>query len=45
MTVTRRSTLAGLLAGATFAGLPILARAEGTLDDIKKRGTIRLGVT
>src|SRR5471032_2293596 len=43
MTITRRSTLAGL-AVATI-GLPLVARAEGTLDEIKKRGTIRLGVT
>ena len=44
MTITRRSTLAGL-AAATALGLPLIARAEGTLDAIKKRGTIRLGVT
>ena len=44
MTITRRSTLAGLAAVAT-AGLPLVARAEGTLDEIKKRGSIRLGVT
>jgi polar amino acid transport system substrate-binding protein len=44
MTITRRSTLAGL-AGATALGLPIMARAEGTLDEVKKRGTLRLGVT
>jgi polar amino acid transport system substrate-binding protein len=44
MTITRRSTLAGLAAVATL-GLPLVARAEGTLDDIKKRGSIRLGVT
>ena len=42
--ITRRSTLAGLAAAAT-AGLPFIARAEGTLDEVKKRGSIRLGVT
>jgi polar amino acid transport system substrate-binding protein len=45
MTITRRSTLAGLAAGSALALLPFVARAEGTLDEIKKRGTIRLGVT
>jgi polar amino acid transport system substrate-binding protein len=44
MTITRRSTLAGLATVATL-GLPLVARAEGTLDEIKKRGSIRLGVT
>ena len=45
MTITRRSTLAGLAAGSALAMVPLVARAEGTLDEIKKRGTIRLGVT
>jgi polar amino acid transport system substrate-binding protein len=44
MTITRRSTLAGL-AGATLLGLPLAARAEGTLEATKKRGTFRVGVT
>jgi polar amino acid transport system substrate-binding protein len=45
MTITRRSTLAGLAAGSALALLPMVARAEGTLEEIKKRGTIRVGVT
>ena len=45
MTITRRSTLAGLAAGSALAMVPLTARAEGTLDEVKKRGTLRLGVT
>lgn len=44
MTITRRSTLAGI-AGAGLLGLPFTARAEGTLEATKKRGTFRVGVT
>ncbi len=44
MTITRRSTLAGIAGGALF-GLPLAARAEGTLEATKKRGTFRVGVT
>jgi polar amino acid transport system substrate-binding protein len=44
MTITRRSTVAGL-AGAALFGLPLAARAEGTLEATKKRGTFRVGVT
>jgi polar amino acid transport system substrate-binding protein len=44
MTITRRSTLAGV-AGAALLGLPLAARAEGTLEAVKKRGTLRVGVT
>ena len=44
MTITRRSTLAGI-AGASLLGLPLAARAEGTLEATKKRGTFRVGVT
>ena len=44
MTITRRSTLAGL-AGSAVLGLPLAARAEGTLEATKKRGTFRVGVT
>jgi polar amino acid transport system substrate-binding protein len=44
MRITRRSTLAGL-GGAALLGLPLSARAEGTLEAVKKRGTFRLGVT
>jgi polar amino acid transport system substrate-binding protein len=43
MTITRRSTLAGI-AGAGLI-LPFAARAEGTLEATKKRGTFRVGVT
>ncbi len=45
MTISRRSALTGIAAGSALALLPFVARAEGTLDEIKKRGTIRLGVT
>jgi hypothetical protein len=38
MTITRRSTLAGI-AGAGLIGLPFTARADGTLEATKKRGT------
>jgi polar amino acid transport system substrate-binding protein len=44
MTITRRSTLAGAAALA-LSGLPVAVRAEGTLDAVKKRGTLRVGVT
>ena len=44
MTITRRTTLIGLAAaGPALLSLP--ARAEGTLDEVKKRGTFRVGVT
>ena len=42
--ITRRSIVAGL-AGSALLGLPIAARAEGTLEATKKRGTFRVGVT
>jgi polar amino acid transport system substrate-binding protein len=45
MTITRRSTLAGLTVGAIFSYLPLAAHAEGTLEEAKKRGTLRVGVT
>ncbi|HSH98994.1 MAG TPA: transporter substrate-binding domain-containing protein [Reyranella sp.] len=44
MTITRRTTIAGL-AGASLFGVPFAARAEGTLEAVKKRGTLRVGVT
>ncbi|MCX7366334.1 MAG: transporter substrate-binding domain-containing protein [Alphaproteobacteria bacterium] len=44
MKITRRSTLAGLAAGTALLSLPFAARA-GTLEDTKKRGTFRVGVT
>ena len=47
MSITRRTTLIGLAAGMAVA--PALfsmpARAAGTLDETKKRGTFRVGVT
>jgi polar amino acid transport system substrate-binding protein len=45
MTTTRRSTLAGLAAAAASSSLPLAARAEGTLEEVKKRGALRVGVT
>ena len=33
------------LAGSALLGLPLAARAEGTLEATKKRGTFRVGVT
>ena len=44
MKITRRSTLAGLAAGTALSSMPFAARA-GTLEDTKKRGTFRVGVT
>jgi polar amino acid transport system substrate-binding protein len=44
MTITRRSTIVGL-AGATLLAVPPAARAEGTLEAVKKRGILRVGVT
>jgi polar amino acid transport system substrate-binding protein len=44
MSFTRRSTLAAL-AGAAMLSVPYGARAEGTLEAVKKRGTFRVGVT
>lgn len=45
MTITRRSTLTGLAAGTTLLSLPLAARAEGTIEEAKKRGALRVGVT
>jgi polar amino acid transport system substrate-binding protein len=44
MTITRRSAFAGV-AAATLLSLPFAARAEGTLEAVKKRGALRVGVT
>ena len=44
MTIIRRSIMTGV-AGSALFGLPIAARAEGTLEATKKRGTLRVGVT
>ena len=45
MTMTRREALAGLAASAGLLAVPSAARAEGTLDAVKRRGTLRVGVT
>lgn len=47
MTIDRRTTLSGLAAGALGLMLPHAARAQsgGTLDQIKQRGSLRVGVT
>ncbi|MBM3567396.1 MAG: transporter substrate-binding domain-containing protein [Alphaproteobacteria bacterium] len=46
MTITRRHSLAIIAAGAGLAGQPFLAFGQtATLDDVKKRGTFRIGVT
>ena len=45
MTITRRSALAGIAAATSLLSLPFAARAEGTLEAAKKRGTFRVGVT
>ncbi len=47
MKTDRRTTLAGLAAGAIALVLPPLARAQGggTLEQAKQRGTLRVGVT
>ncbi|MCD6079488.1 MAG: transporter substrate-binding protein [Ramlibacter sp.] len=44
---TRRHALSGIAAGAVALALPIAARAQagGTLDQIKQRGSLRVGVT
>ncbi len=47
MTMDRRTALNGLAAGAAALTLPGFARAQsgGTLDQIKQRGSLRVGVT
>src|SRR5438445_13468862 len=47
MKIDRRTTLAGLAAGAMGFVLPLAARAQagGTLSQIKQRGSLRVGVT
>jgi polar amino acid transport system substrate-binding protein len=44
-TILRRAMVRGLAAGTALLSLPLAARAEGTLEQIKKRGTFRVGVT
>jgi polar amino acid transport system substrate-binding protein len=43
--ITRRSTLAGLAAGSALLGTPFAAAAQSTIEEAKKRGTLRVGVT
>lgn len=45
MTTTRRTMLAGLAAGASLLVMPNPVSAQSTLDDVKRRGTFRVGVT
>lgn len=47
MTMDRRTALNGLAAGAAALTLPGFARAQsgGTLDQVKQRGSLRVGVT
>ncbi|MEK9968246.1 MAG: transporter substrate-binding domain-containing protein [Ferrovibrio sp.] len=47
MMINRRLAMAGLAAAGAVAALPFGARAQagGTLTEIKKRGTLRVGVT
>jgi len=45
MTIHRRSFIALLTAGTCVLAMPFAARAEATLDEVKKRGTFRVGVT
>jgi len=45
MTIRRRSLIAMLAAGSAALAFPFAARADSTLDEVKKRGTLRVGVT
>jgi len=45
MTIKRRKVLAGAALGFAGAALPPLAARAGTLEETKKRGTFRVGVT
>jgi polar amino acid transport system substrate-binding protein len=47
MTIDRRTTLGGLAAGALGLMLPhgVRAQAGGTLEQVKQRGSLRVGVT
>jgi polar amino acid transport system substrate-binding protein len=47
MTIDRRTTLSGLAAGALGLMVPLVANAQagGTLDQVKQRGSLRVGVT
>lgn len=45
MTIHRRSLITVLAAGGALIAIPLVAEAEGTLEEVKKRGTFRVGVT
>ena len=47
MTIHRRDALAGLAAGTLSLALPAIVRAQatGTLEQVKQRGSLRVGVT
>src|SRR5262245_59780606 len=45
MSINRRSLVTVIVAGGGVLSLPFVARAEGTLEEVKKRGTFRVGVT
>jgi polar amino acid transport system substrate-binding protein len=45
MTIHRRSLLTVLAAGSGVLAMPFAARADGTLEAVKKRGALRVGVT
>jgi polar amino acid transport system substrate-binding protein len=45
MTIKRRKVLAGAALGFAAGALPPLAARAGTLEETKKRGTFRVGVT
>ena len=45
MTINRRSLLTVLAAGSGVLAMPFAARADSTLEAVKKRGTLRVGVT
>jgi len=45
MSINRRSLFAVAAASAAALAIPFAARAEGTLDEVKKRGVLRVGVT
>jgi len=45
MAINRRSFIAVLTAGSGLLAIPFAVRAEGTLEEVKKRGSLRVGVT
>ena len=45
MSINRRSLIAVVVGGSGLLAIPFAARAAGTLEEVKKRGTFRVGVT